>query len=388
MRSWPRLLLVCLLLLTGSAPMGRVLPQDAYVWQRHWTPSLTDAMTRSAPLVRGWRVLAAQSDVAGALHRVAVDREALQASNRPVVLVVRLDSHVSLADPSGIAGRLATLVRDWPGPVAGLEVDHDCATAALPAYARLLTVLRHQLNIPLSITMLPTWLGSSAFASVMTPVAEIVLQVHAVQNPRAGLFDPAQARRWIDALARRSDKPFRVALPAYGSRVTWREDGRLLAVESERPLLAGGDDVRELMASPIEVASLLRDLQHDPPARLAGIGWFRLPTDRDVRAWSLSTWHAVMKGNPLPSEVRIATEPSDIPGTSDLLLANDADIDAPLPAIVALPADCAGGDGTNGYTLADTAAGKQLLRQQTGLLRAHHRRTIGWIRCQGEPPHD
>jgi len=383
MRSWRRLLLICLLLPTASAPVGRVLPQDAYVWQRHWTPALTDAMTRSASLVRGWRVLAAQSDAAGGLHRVSVDREALRASNRPVVLVVRLDSHVSLADPGAIAGRLAALVRDWPEPVAGLEVDHDCPTAALPAYARVLTALRGRLDIPLSITALPTWLGSPAFGSVLAPVAEVVLQVHAVQNPRAGLFDPVQARRWIDAMARRSDKPFRVALPAYGSRVTWRDDGRLLAVESERPLMAGGDDVRELMASPIEVASLLRGLQRDPPARLAGIVWFRLPTDRDVRSWSLPTWHAVMTGKPLPAEVRIATEPGDIPGTTDLLLANDADIDAPLPATVALPAHCRDADGINGYALADT--GRQLLRQQAGLLRAHHRRTIGWIRCQEEP---
>jgi len=111
MRSWRRLLLICLLLPTASAPVGRVLPQDAYVWQRHWTPALTDAMTRSASLVRGWRVLAAQSDAAGGLHRVSVDREALRASNRPVVLVVRLDSHVSLADPGAIAGRLAVSSR-------------------------------------------------------------------------------------------------------------------------------------------------------------------------------------------------------------------------------------------------------------------------------------
>ena len=61
-----------------------------------------------------------------------------------------------------------------------------------------------------------------------------------VQSPRAGLFNADQARRWIQELSRRADKPFRVALPAYGVRVTRHEDGSMLAVESEEPILAGG----------------------------------------------------------------------------------------------------------------------------------------------------
>ncbi|MGZ6228907.1 MAG: hypothetical protein ACXWNE_12305, partial [Candidatus Binataceae bacterium] len=44
----------------------------------------------------------------------------------------------------------------------------------------------------------------------------------------------------------RTSKPFRVALPAYGSRVSWREDGSLLAIEGEMPLLAGGSSAIEL----------------------------------------------------------------------------------------------------------------------------------------------
>ena len=46
-------------------------------------------------------------------------------------------------------------------------------------------------------------------------VSEIVLQVHAVDDPRRGLFDPEQAERWVRGFALRAGRPFRVALPAY-----------------------------------------------------------------------------------------------------------------------------------------------------------------------------
>jgi len=47
-------------------------------------------------------------------------------------------------------------------PVAGVEIDHDCATARLSAYARFLSILRARLDrtVPLSITALPAWLSA------------------------------------------------------------------------------------------------------------------------------------------------------------------------------------------------------------------------------------
>jgi hypothetical protein len=386
--SWLRLLFL-LLPLTALAASGEthgVLPQDAYVWQRHWTPSVASAVTQSSDLVRAWRVLAAQSDAQGRLGPMAVDWAALARSGRPVIPVIRIDGQLAQWDQAALLGDVAALLDRWrqaPATIAGIEIDHDCGTARLPAYARFLVVLRVRLDgaLPLSITALPAWLASRDLDAVLAPVDETVLQVHAVRNPRAGLFDAGLALQWTEELARRTSKPFRVALPAYGTRVSWREDGSLLAVESESPVLAGGTAATDLMASPQDVAALLRRLERARPARLLGIVWFRLPTDDDNRAWSLATWRAVIRGEPLRGRVEVLAEATDRPGLSNLVLANSEGIDADLPQRVGLPKTCAVADGINGYTLEHADAGLVLQRLRVGLLRGHHRQVIGWARC-------
>ncbi|HLJ20059.1 MAG TPA: DUF3142 domain-containing protein [Stellaceae bacterium] len=264
--SWLRLLLILLptVSLAASSTTHGALPQDAYVWQRQWTPAVASALGQSADLVRDWRVLAAEVDGAGRLRATEVDWAALSATQRPVIPVIRIDGQLAHWGEAQLLADIRDLLRRWRQsavPVAGIEIDHDCATARLPEYARFLTELRAELGgTPLSITALPTWLGSRALDRVLAATDEVVLQVHAVQDPHAGLFDAATASRWIEALGRRTSKPFRVALPAYGTRVSWTAEGRIGAVESERPLLIDASASVELMASPSEVASLLRSL--------------------------------------------------------------------------------------------------------------------------------
>ena len=132
--------------------------------------------------------------------------------------------------------------------IGTIEGRNSRATARLAAYARFLSNLRSRMGraVPLSITALPAWLSSPEVDEVFAQADEIDLQVHAVQNPRMGLFNRERARAWIDELLHRTSKPFRVALPAYGSRVSWREDGNLLAIEGEMPLFAGGSSAIEL----------------------------------------------------------------------------------------------------------------------------------------------
>jgi hypothetical protein len=386
--SWRRLLFL-LLPLTALAASGEThgtLPQDAYVWQRHWTPSVASAVAQSSDLIRAWRVLAAQSDAQGRIQPVTVDWAALERSGRPAIAVVRIDGQLPQWDQERLLADLGALLDRWrqaPATIAGIEIDHDCGTARLPAYARFLVALRARLDaaLPLSITALPAWLASRDLDAVLAAADETVLQVHAVRSPRAGLFDQSLALQWTEELARRTSKSFRVALPAYGTRVSWREDGGLLAVESEAPVLAGGTAATDLMASPQDVAALLRRLERARPARLLGIVWFRLPTDGDNRAWSLATWRAVIRGESLRGRVEALAEATDRPGLSNLVLANSEGIDADLPQRVDLPKSCALADGINGYTLEHADAGLALRRLRAGLLRGHHRQTIGWVRC-------
>jgi hypothetical protein len=373
-------------LLSGASGSRRALLQDAYIWQRKWTPALRVALKQSSDLVHAWRVLAAYSDEGGRLQPVAVDWQSLKNSGRPVIPVVRINGQLAQYNEDQLLRDLDGVLSEWRQilpPIAGLELDHDCADARLDAYAQFLARVRALLpqTIPLSITTLPSWLSSPKLDAVFRPVNEIVLQVHMVQSPRAGLFNANQARQWIQALTRHTDKPFRVALPAYGVRVTWRNDGSMLAVESEEPLLAGGYSASELIVSPEAVSTLLRELERDPPASLAGFVWFRLPVAGDIRAWSLETWRAVVLGKPLQSRIEALAEKSDTPGMSNIVLINQGEVDGVLPARIDLPPSCTIADGINGYVLDHGESGLSIGRQQDGLLPGHQRRLIGWMRC-------
>ncbi|MGO4703322.1 DUF3142 domain-containing protein [Dyella sp. 2RAB6] len=381
-RRWLAAILICSMLAACQHPSAPLL-HDAYIWQRQWNPAVTSALTQSADAIRVWRVLAAQTDARGQLQPVTIDRTALAATHRPVVLVIRIDGQLPQWDADALLAQTLALRNAWSGvPLAGIEIDHDCGTARLPAYADFLARLKRALGTtPLSITALPAWLASDQLEDVTGQVDEVVLQVHAVQSPRAGLFDPALARSWIDRFAARAGKPFRVALPTYGSRVAWDDNGRVVAIESETPLLAGGTEASELVAAPAEVAKLLAGLRDDPPKGLAGIVWFRLPTTQDARAWSLPTWRAVMAGAPLKATLAVFFQPGAVAGAADIVLRNDGEVDARLPSRIDLPAACSIADGVNGYALGQQGGRPFLRRERDGWLRAHYQRAIGWARC-------
>ena len=234
-------------------------------------------------------------------------------------------------------------------PLDTLEIDHDCATARLPAYVEFLRKLRQKLpsNIALSITALPTWLDSDQLAPLLTIPEQSVLQVHAVLNPMQGLFDAARARAWLNAYARRTRHPWRIALPTYGSRVSWDEQGRVRAIASEQASLTPAGASQELLVTPQSMLDFVTALDRHHPAGLRGIVWFRLPTDDDTRAWSVPSWQAVLARAPLLSNLQVQAQAGsndDPHGVRDVMLINAGNADAHLPA-------CRAGNG--GFTILD-----------------------------------
>ncbi len=234
-------------------------------------------------------------------------------------------------------------------------------------------------TVKLSITALPTWMNSPALERLAANLEELVLQVHAVDDPHRWLFDPAQAERWVHAFARRIPRPIRVALPAYDVRVTWRRDGRLASVEGERPLLTGSAPGETLRTSPQAVLAFLHAMQRNAPDNLAGIVWFRLPTDVDRRAWSPDTWRAVVSDQMPPVTLSATLVATDDPGVWTVTVSNDGAIDATAPRRVRLDANCTLADGANGFRLVDGAP--LSLQSKGGRLRAHEIRIIGWAHC-------
>lgn len=375
----------------------RVLAQDVYVWQRQWTPALRAALSTTDPQVTRWHVLAAELGASGRWIDIVPDAAALAATGKPLLMTVRINGQLARFDAAAIETHLLALLDAWRArglQPAALEIDYDCATARLPEYTAFLVRLKTRIApLALAVTALPTWLESPRLDALLAAADESVLQVHAVLDPRQGLFDPERARHWMARYAQRTTRPWHVALPAYGSRVVWDEQGRIAAVESERALLAGGSG-RELMAQPQVLARFVGALTQSPERGLAGITWFRLPTGDDRRAWSLSTWMAVLERRPLKPELAARMVASFTGPLHEIRLDNTGDADAPLPLRVNIDPRGADGnacaaDGINGYALEQDRQGRYLRLTQTGLLRAGSSREIGWLRCaDGILPHD
>jgi len=380
-------MLLCVIGLSGSVPQIRAtaapLPHDAYVWQRAWTPHVISSVSRSSDIVRAWRLLLAEADAAGRWTAVRIPWSDVQATQRPVIGVIRIDGRLEEARIPAMLDQVMARIEPASAALAGVEIDYDCPTSKLETYARFLAALRARLlpTLKLSITALPTWMTSGELERLTRNLDEIVLQVHAVDDPRRGLFDPDQAERWVRDFGRRIHRPFRVALPAYDVRVTWRVDGRLASVEGEMPLRAGATNGELLRASPEAVLRFLNAMRLGAPEGLVGVAWFRLPTDADSRAWSLQTWRAVIAGELPAVRLSAGLVPAERSDLWTVTLSNDGPADAALPRRIRLDSACEAADGANGFRL--TAAGGPLVLEATGngRLRANRKRIIGWARC-------
>jgi hypothetical protein len=377
-------LLGALMLLNGcERPDAPPLDQQLYVWQRQWTPAHDAALRDSRTDFSTLRVLALQAFPQSGWSRARIDPALLKRDGRPLIAVVRLDGQLNGLDRDEVTAQIQQVLSDWRGQgltLSGVEIDHDAGNARLPAYREFLTHLRGVLPayLPLSITALPAWLDSPELPALLATVDSSVLQVHAVSDPRRGLFDPAQARQWARAWSRNTSKPFYLALPAYGVALLPGAGGAPV-VESEVPIERGGER-RELLADPQQLSKLGAELRADPPAHLAGLIWFRLPLANDRRAWSLTTLGAVARGDTLDSHVGLRLSAQD--GLYDISLSNQGNLDTAWPERLTLAVQgCEGADALAGYALQQRPDLLTFTRLRDGRIPAGGQRAIGWARC-------
>lgn len=377
-------LALAVLLLSGcEQPPARPLDQQLYIWQRQWIPAHGPALRQSREDFSGLRILALQAFPQAGWSRARIDAALLRADGRPLIAVIRLDGQLRALDQDEIVTQIQQVLEDWRAQglaPTGVEIDHDAGSARLPAYRIFLARLRQTLpaDLQLSITALPAWLDSPVLPGLLETVDSSVLQVHAVSDPRQGLFDPKQARRWAERWSRVTTRPFYLALPAYGVALLSQEDGAAV-VESEVPIDRGGER-KELLADPQQVAGLTAGLRADPPEHLAGLIWFRLPLSGDRRVWSLTTLGAVARGDKLEGHLGLELEEKG--GLSDIRLVNLGNLDSPWPRRLTLAADgCDGVDALAGYTLQQSPGLLTFTRIQEGRLAAGARRPVGWARC-------
>lgn len=336
----------------GSPPP---LVHEAYVWQRDWSPELTQALTQAPPELGALRVLARErSGPRRTPVDIAVDVEALARSGREVVAVMRVDGTAPL---EGISlQEVAVHARAWKARgvrVRGIELDHDCPTAALPRYADWLEREQAALgDLPLSITALPSWASSPDVKRLASLPTDLVLQVHAVRAPT--LFTPEEARGFVEAWAKATGRPFHVALPTYRVRL---RDGTPLSAE------------------PRAVSRFLASLRDEPVPGVKGILWFRLGHRGDPDAWSLPTLASVLRGEPLVP--RLTPRLVDAGGgTRDIVLENTGPVDADAPVRLTLSGNLEVLDGVGGYA----PHGTSLVARTPPRLRVGERRVIGFVR--------
>jgi hypothetical protein len=379
---------VALVAQQGPAAEPARLVHDAYIWQRRWTPALAEAVLQSAQHVRRWRVLGAEVSGSGEFLEFRPSPEPLRKAGPQIVVVVRINGQIARWSHDQIATRTVALARRWHDdglPVAGVEIDHDCGSARLREYALFLDRLQAARagGLTLSITALPSWMESGRLGDLLTRVDEAVLQVHSVADPERGLFEPAAAYDWTRRWSRVGAVPFRVALPTYGSRVTRNDEGRVTSVESEAPSLSNLAAGRELSVRPLDVDRFVRQLRHARIGGLAGIAWFRLPTRDDRRAWSLSTWHALVNGTARAPRMTTRVMGSDVLGTSNVYISNEGPIDDWLPPHVRVTAEseCEAADAVSPYMVSRPGGGVVLRLASPRLIAAGDMQLVGWVRC-------
>lgn len=342
------------------APVVR--PRDGYVWQRVWTDDVREGVRAAASVLDGFRVNAASVGTASGWVAHTVDVNALAAAGRPVRAVVRIDADVVM-DGSTVGAALTGLAERWRSAgvdVVGVEVDHDCATARLPAYSSALRAVRAQVpaDLALSVTALPTWSSSPALDDVIAAVDEVVLQVHAVDPPTRGLFDPGRARDAVRAYAGRTEHLW-VAAPAYGLR------------------LATGVELR---VDPAAVVGFVAALD---PDEVDGVVWFRVPVRGDPRAWPLAAIAAADRGEVPHGRVVAEARPGP-DGVFDLWLANDGLAWVPMPTRVTVRGACSLADALPPYALARDPSVAFVLAEDAPLDPVSPV-PIGWVRCEATP---
>ncbi|WP_454836561.1 DUF3142 domain-containing protein [Pseudomonas lini] len=378
------IVLLAAVLLNGcERPDAPPLDQQLYVWQRQWTSAHDAALRDSQAEFSTLRVLALQAFPQAGWSRARIDPALLKRDGRPLIAVIRLDGQLKGLDQDEVTAHIQQVLSDWQGQgliLSGVEIDHDAGNARLPAYREFLTHLRAVLpaSLPLSITALPAWLDSPELPALLATVDSSVLQVHAVSDPRRGLFDPDQARQWAKAWSRITSKPFYLALPAYGVALLPGASGAPV-VESEVSIDRSGDR-RELLADPLQLSKLGAEFRADPPAHLAGLIWFRLPLANDRRAWSLTTLIAVARGDMLDSRVGLTLLAQD--GLYDISVSNQGNLDSAWPERLTLAVQgCDGADALAGYALQQRPDLLTFTRLREGRIPAGGQRAIGWARC-------
>lgn len=393
------LVLVCV---TSEIHAAQSLPHQVYVWQRAWTPPVGEAVAEHATNFTEMSVLMAEvswKNQVPQITRADVDFQTLAKVHCAVGLVLRVGPFNGelAANPPAVnflASLAASLVaearKNQIEPVE-LQIDFDCATAKLDDYRAWLAVVQKRLApLPVTITALPSWLESPAFAWLAAAATNYVLQVHSLTKPENIntpflLCDPAVAKRAV-AKAGEIGVPFRVALPTYTYIVAFNAAGKFIGLSAESPRSdwPEGTQLRKMAADPRVMSSLVQNWNTNRPAVMRGVIWYRLPVVADNLNWRWPTLGAIIAGRELRESFHADARRVEA-GLVEISLVNDGELDiSSRLAVEARWSDArlVAGDGLGGFEMAEQDVSAAKFQNQSSQFRlpAGEKQIIGWLR--------
>jgi hypothetical protein len=389
----------------GSEEVSGPIRQNAYLWQREWTPAVIDSLVEAEGRVDGIVVLGAEIVWVNKKPEVieaSIAWDRLSRFTKPVSLALRVAPYPGPFDANGSAAKTITATaskllekaRASGVKVTAFQIDFDCAQKNLSGYRVWLALVRSAVQrVPLIVTTLPAWLDEPEFARLIGEVDGYVLQVHSVppanQNGPAVLCDAASARRWVRK-ANRLGIPFSVALPTYRCVAGYDETGKLLSVamDSVQQSWPPGTRAVEFATDANQVAALINEWKTKRPALLRDLFWYRLPVATDERNWRWTTLSAVMAGR-APLHKLVVRSHGENP--VDLAIANvgEADEQGDLTVTVAWSNDSSiiASDALPGWSVA-VARQRAIFKPEAGVqlrLSPGATRSIGWLRYDRPP---
>jgi len=394
----------------GCARTERVsgpLRQEIFIWQRVWNEQVESALANARNSAAGFAVLAAEIDLrqgAPKIFRPNINYAALKTASRPAAMTIRIDPFAGPFNENdrnaetivNLARDVVRIAQDRGITVSELQIDFDCGEWKLDGYRRWLKQIRAAVApLPVTPTILPSWLAHRALDPLVRDCGNFILQVHSVSLPERledtrALTDPIQATKWVNRAAR-IGIPFRVSLPTYSYLVAFDAAGKACGISAEGPLAHWPVDARlvrwETQAD--EMAGLIAQWTRERPATLRGVYWYRLPVASDTLNWSWKTLAVVMQGRAPNHALRVVASTSQ---PTEITAFNEGETDKPLPRIIAAHwrgARLTAADALEGYELKQDADQNTVTFERTNAgevlrLPPDRQRKIGWIRC--EPP--
>lgn len=354
---------------TGSAATAPVVADavahDVYVWRRTISDALRVELRAAAAHVGRFKLLAREHARGDAPDEVWVDWQPGDLPRgREVAVVWRIGGTAVPGDALDVRPLLqrALALRAAGVDVTGIEIDHDCPTRALAAYAAWLQRVRATVGaaapqLRLSITALPTWAADrAALAAVVAHVDGVTVQVHTVRAP--AIFDVDMAAsdldRFVAALPPATVPVLRVALPTYRATLT---DGAGVSVT---------------------LAEVQRFLSTKAWPR---VSWFRLGADDDEDAWGAATLAAAIAGGDTRDRATVRLQPTTTAAVFDVVLENSGAVDVDAPARIRF-VNAEAADGLHGYG-ARRDDHWRLQHPAPPRLRPGKAIVVGWVRGRG-----